>query len=244
MTTSFERSPHLLVSVRSNVEAAAAITGGCDILDVKEPNRGSLGAADLETVAAICQVGARLVRPVPISVALGELSEWPEDRPVPSLPDGVSFAKLGLSGCRDAANWVSWWKNVRQRFDEAAEGELSWIAVLYADANAAGPVPETLIDAAAKTGCRGLLVDTFSKETGRLFDHVTPEQVALWRDATYAAGLLFAVAGSLRASDLPRLKDIAPDIIAVRGAVCRDADRAAEVDENAVRTFRRVLEKR
>ena len=35
-----------LVSVRSPEEALAALEGGADLIDVKEPSRGPLGAAD------------------------------------------------------------------------------------------------------------------------------------------------------------------------------------------------------
>ena len=37
------RGPQLLVSVRNATEAAAAVLGGADILDVKEPANGPLG---------------------------------------------------------------------------------------------------------------------------------------------------------------------------------------------------------
>ncbi len=36
----------LLVSVRSAAEAEIALSAGADLIDVKEPSRGSLGAAD------------------------------------------------------------------------------------------------------------------------------------------------------------------------------------------------------
>ena len=43
----------LLVSVRSVEEAEAALAGGADLIDVKEPTRGSLGRADDAVIAAI-----------------------------------------------------------------------------------------------------------------------------------------------------------------------------------------------
>src|SRR5260221_3008307 len=46
-------SPRLLVSVRNAVEAEAALAGGCDVLDVKEPGRGAMGMADVSTIAAV-----------------------------------------------------------------------------------------------------------------------------------------------------------------------------------------------
>jgi uncharacterized protein (UPF0264 family) len=237
------RTPQLLVSVRSAGEAQTALAGGCDLIDVKEPSRGSLGAADLTTISAICEATRTSQTSAPISVALGELDEWPPDRDVPALPAAVTLAKLGLSFCTNGPDWPSRWCEVRRRFDAAASRPIGWIAVLYADQSAQGPDPSALIDLAATTGCRGLLVDTFRKDGLRLLDHVAPEQLATWRTATANADLLFAVAGSLRAADLPRLVPLQPDVIAVRGAACRSGDRTAEIDADAVRRFRQTLRK-
>ncbi len=55
LATDAARRPRLLVSVRSAEEALAAIAGGADILDVKEPSRGSLGMANSEVIAAIAR---------------------------------------------------------------------------------------------------------------------------------------------------------------------------------------------
>ena len=66
------QSPGLLVSVRNVTEALTALEAGADVIDVKEPTRGSLGAADSATLAAIAQaVGGR----APVTAALGELTD-------------------------------------------------------------------------------------------------------------------------------------------------------------------------
>jgi uncharacterized protein (UPF0264 family) len=243
MTAGVRQTPEFLVSVRSADEALAALAGGCDLLDVKEPGHGSLGTADAEVIAAVCHAAQTSQTPAPVSVALGELDEWSTDRPTLRLPEPVAFVKLGLSHCRGRADWPGRWRDVRRRFDEAAERPLGWIAVLYADATAEGPDSEALIDLAATTGCRGLLVDTFQKDGRRLFDHVRPERLAEWRSSASDVGLVFAVAGSLRAGDLPRLVSVRPDVVAVRGAVCRGGDRVAEVDAGEVGRFRAAMER-
>jgi uncharacterized protein (UPF0264 family) len=82
----FSGIPRLLVSVRNADEALMAARGGADIIDVKEPSKGSLGRASLENLLAIAdalkqqQQHADRVRtePVPLSVALGEVQEWSE----------------------------------------------------------------------------------------------------------------------------------------------------------------------
>ena len=67
--------PSLLVSVRNLAEARAAIEGGCDRLDVKEPSRGPLGKADasvIAEIAAFARNGIARDSDVSCSVALGD----------------------------------------------------------------------------------------------------------------------------------------------------------------------------
>lgn len=232
--------PRLLVSVRSADEALAALAGGCDLIDLKDPTRGSLGAAEPAVIEAAC-AAVRSAGSAPVSAALGELWEWPLERATPPLDPAVTLVKLGLSHCADEPAWPRRWRAVRDRFDGAAGRPLGWMAVLYADAAAAGPCPELLLDLAATSGCRGVLVDTFLKDGRRLLDHVAPEELARWRRAAAGAGLTFAVAGSLRVADLSRIVEVAPDIVAVRGAACRSEERTSEICSAAVREFGKAL---
>ena len=61
----------LLVSVRDAEEARHAADAGADLIDIKEPLAGPLGAAAPETIAEIVHVVAGRC---PISVALANLS--------------------------------------------------------------------------------------------------------------------------------------------------------------------------
>ena len=95
----------LLVSVRSAAEAQIACESGVDLIDVKEPARGSLGAADPATMDAIVrQVAGRR----PLSVALGELTE-PAALSA-AFAGRVKFAKFGLAGGAALPNWQESWQ--------------------------------------------------------------------------------------------------------------------------------------
>ncbi|MBI3863420.1 MAG: hypothetical protein HY290_16135, partial [Planctomycetia bacterium] len=110
--------PQLLVSVRSAAEAAAAIAGGCDVLDVKEPSRGPLGMADVSTIAAIIDA-ARAAQPsAPVSVALGEAADWAPDRQPPQLPAGIAYLKLGTAGLPAGAVGAAQFTAVQRRFEK------------------------------------------------------------------------------------------------------------------------------
>ena len=59
----------LLVSVRSEAEVAAALAGGADLIDAKEPALGSLGPVG---GAELLAIAARVPETVPLSAALGD----------------------------------------------------------------------------------------------------------------------------------------------------------------------------
>ena len=67
----------LLVSVRSAAEVGPALSGGADIIDAKEPDRGSLGAVSPATLAEIL---ARVPPECPLQRRAGRLLEHPESR--------------------------------------------------------------------------------------------------------------------------------------------------------------------
>ena len=112
----------LLVSVRDADEAALALTAGVDLIDVKEPRAGSLGAASPAVVRAVLD---RVAGRVPVSAALGELSDWSSDDRKPdgtrssggnstrqawtSCDQRLTFAKLGLAGSAGDSRWPENW---------------------------------------------------------------------------------------------------------------------------------------
>src|SRR6202034_3964968 len=138
----------LLVSVRSKAEAVAALVGGATVIDVKEPRNGSLGRANFDVWRAVRDI---VPRSIPVSVALGELSDWPADHfgEVPrDAWTGLAYCKLELAGAPH--DWVDRWRDLRQRLAGSGCPFPAWVAVVYSDWQAAGaPAPEAVIDAAS-----------------------------------------------------------------------------------------------
>ena len=153
----------LLVSVRSKDEALSALAGGAAIIDVKEPKNGPLGRAPFDVWREVSEV----VPPtVPVSVALGELSDWSsgEAGAVPTGAwSGVAFRKLGLSHAR--SDWSDRWRRLREQLGGCRSSDPPWVAVVYIDWQTAGaPPPESIIQAASTISeCHGVLFDTWDK---------------------------------------------------------------------------------
>lgn len=239
----------LLVSVRDASEALAALAGGADIIDVKEPNRGSLGMADGDAVACVVEaVGER----VPVSVALGELREWRDERSpafsknrasgTHQLPGALAYAKLGLSGLTSSDNWVHDWLECRTQIEAANGIAPRWIAVGYVDWQSAdAPSLDEVIRAARDTDCAGVLFDTYSKSDGNLLDWLPLPELTERVAAIREAGLLAALAGGIGEKDVPQLVGTEPDILAIRTAAC-EGGRNGTVTESAVRRFRAAMD--
>ncbi|MEX0613582.1 MAG: (5-formylfuran-3-yl)methyl phosphate synthase, partial [Pirellulales bacterium] len=260
------KQPGLLVSVRSAAEALAALAGGADVIDVKEPARGSLGAADATTMASVVRaVNGR----VAVTAAIGELTEL-MGKKIEPIPAGVSLFKIGLAGCQFLSNWRSHWLDamrIASRRADPAPGKTVCrvpagginpparetakplldsacprpVAVVYADWRSVGaPQPEDILYAGVEAGCPALLIDTCDKSAGSLFDHWPAEPVGRFVQSARAHGLVVVLAGSLAGENLTAAARLAPDLLAVRTAVC-EGGRNGTVSCQRVRAVQQAL---
>jgi (5-formylfuran-3-yl)methyl phosphate synthase len=228
----------LLVSLRSAEEVPAALTGGADIIDAKEPARGSLGPVNSAVLSAIAE---RTPPSVPLSVALGDCTSDAAVRAAldaARLPERSApvYLKLGFAGVRSA-------ERIRELLETAvtaarAVGVPRIVAVAYGDHHAARtPRPENVLRAAIGAHVSAFLVDTLRKDGRGLLDHLSLERLSALSLNARAAGLLFALAGSLDLDAITRVAGIA-DILGVRGAACRGG-RSGTVDAERVAVLRR-----
>jgi len=220
--------PRLLVSVRTVSEANKALAGGADVIDIKEPDNGPLGRATPQIMEQI--VGA-VAGQAPVSAALGELVEWAEF----VLPSNLRYAKVGLAGAP-----TDWPVRLAGLFNQLVP--VAPIAVAYADdPQADAPSVGSVLRWACEYGAEGLLIDTADKRSGGLFDWASPEKVSGWINAAHDAGLMIALAGSLRGNSLLRAIELGPDLIAVRGAACINGDRHRGIDPSRVRALAHLV---
>jgi (5-formylfuran-3-yl)methyl phosphate synthase len=228
------RTAGLLVSVRSAAEARAAVEGGASVVDVKEPDRGPLGRA---SVATWREVRAAVPESIPVSVALGELSDW-DDRQAGIAKDfeGIAFRKLGLAGV--GFDWKTDWARVRA----IEPGDTRWVAVAYADwQSARAPHPIDVLEASLQTSdCSGLLVDTFDKTKPNPLEVTTFWEN--WVKRAQQNDRFVALAGGLDLAKMVRLAPLRPDLFAVRGASCDHSDRRGTVRRERVAELVRAIQ--
>ena len=201
----------LLVSVRSVEEVSEALVGGAHIIDIKEPSRGALGAADPDVIRA---VAAEVPPSIPVSVALGDPDTAgvpvSVSRRAPYREAGETILKLGFAGAMGEIEAEQ--RLIAAMKTASADPRPTVVAVAYADyERARAPSPSAVVRAAARAGADGVLLDTFTKDRGDLFAFFSPEALQRWVEEARSLRLMVALAGSLdsrrhppRSLDAPR----------------------------------------
>ena len=227
------QSMHLLVSVRNPHEAAAAVTGGASIVDAKDPAAGPLGAVTLHEFRAIRDA---VHHSRPVSAALGDaVDEERLERDARAYASaGAAFVKVGFGGIADAAVIQ---EMVAAAVRGAVPARCQVVGVAYADHQAAATLPpDCLLEAIARAGAHGVLIDTADKDGAPLLRLMSAEALTRWIRAAKAAGLMTAVAGRVTLADVLRIAECGADVVGVRGAAC-GGDRLGAVRATSVRAL-------
>jgi uncharacterized protein (UPF0264 family) len=208
----------LLVSVADAIDASAALDGGANIIDAKDPMSGPLGAVTLDVFRSIHAVVAGIR---PVTAALGDASdEMSIERAAHAYAHhGARLVKVGFAGITSP-------ERVRALIEATRAGaaeRAGVIATAYADADRVASLdPFAIVDAASRSGAVGVLLDTADKHGPGLRRLMSPARLRSWVTAARGAGLLVAVAGQLTADDLGYVDDAGADIVGVRGAACEN----------------------
>lgn len=217
-----------LASVRDKAEAEIALVSRADIIDLKEPARGALGALDrASTESVVSFIGGR----VAVSATIGDLPMQPASiihavRERASL--GVDYVKIGLfaegdpQACLDALRSVT--------------AGIRLIVVVFADRL---PCFDA-VAAADAMGAVGIMLDTADKSVGSLLARLDRREIAGFVARAKSHGLMVGLAGSLAADDVPKLLPLAPDLIGFRGALC-GGERGASLDPAACASIRALI---
>lgn len=206
----------LLVSPSSIEEAKASLSA--DIIDVKRPAEGSLGANFPWVIRSV----KALAREKPVSAAIGDFAFKPGGAALSAYGAacaGADYIKIGLmfDGVERAREVIlAVTRAVKDEFPEKFV-----VIAAYADHERLGTISPLEISAlAADAGADVAMVDTGIKDGKTTFEFMSEDVLREFTEQNYALGLQTAIAGSLKFEDIGLLKEIGPDIIGVRGMVC------------------------
>ena len=219
----------LLASVTGSREAELAISHGADIVDLKDPTKGALGALEPSVVRDVVRIiaGRR-----PASAVIGDLPMEPDQIKAAvrtMAATGVDYVKVGLFAAPRRRDCV--------RALAALARRTKLVGVMFIDCE---PDNE-LIGLMAESGFAGAMLDTAQKNGARLLDHADPGAIGDFVRGCRSHGLFTGLAGSLEAADVPRLLLLAPDYLGFRGALCACHDRRAGLDPAALSLIRGLI---
>jgi len=222
----------MLASVSNVQEALIALEAGVDIIDLKNPAQGALGALPLSVIHEIVAIidGRRLV-----SATIGDLVMKPELLVCATAHTeilGVDIIKVGFFGAANHRQCIK----ALQPF--AAKG-LRLVAVLFADQK-----PNfSLLPELEKAGFCGVMLDTANKDEGSLLDYLPPDDLLDFVKLARSCKLQSGLAGSIRLEHVSTLTALSPSYLGFRGAMCANLQRNSPISRFKVTEIKELLHK-
>ncbi len=219
----------MLASVKNLVEAEFVFNAKVDIIDLKQPEFGALGALPVELVTKIVE---KINRRCPVSATVGDLPMNAEiifNAVSEMAKTGVDFVKIGFFPDGD---WIS----IVQKLGGLTENK-KLIVVLFADTK-----PDfSIIPELKKANFVGVMLDTMHKQNGSLTEVMSKETIAKFVELTKKEALICGLAGSLRLENITELLPFDADYLGFRGALCNQHNRVGELDLNALEQIRTAI---
>jgi len=219
-----------LASVSNPDEAVSVLTAGADIIDIKDPRRGALGAVNIElTKEIVRQISGQVM----ISATIGDL---------PMVADkisgaintmhttGVDIIKVGIFTSSVPAE-------IFQVIKHHTKSGCRIVLVFFADLK-----PELQdFSVLSEAGIYGIMLDTADKTKGSLRTIMNNDELDEFVKQAQSSGLLTGLAGSLKLVDIQPLLKLRPDYLGFRSALCDKQQRTESIDLRDVRNVRALI---
>ncbi|MGY6274915.1 (5-formylfuran-3-yl)methyl phosphate synthase [Methylomonas sp. MgM2] len=220
----------MLASVNSLEEALLLEPFNVDVIDLKQPAKGALGALPVGEVAEIVST---LNPETVISATVGDLPMQPDlisDAVQAMAQTGVDYIKIGFFPGGD-------WPACIERLADVAARRHALIAVLFADVR-----PDMrVIPSLQRAGFKGVMLDTMDKNQASLTEAMSAAQLKRFVETAKSQGLLTGLAGSLRLQDIDALLPLQADYLGFRGALCQQRCRTAQLDPEQIAVIRHLI---
>lgn len=225
----------LLISVTDTEEAHLAITHGADLIDLKNPLQGALGALPIATIQeVVAYVNAnKIYAEQYTSATVGDLpmqADLIRTQVLAVAGTGVDFVKIGFFAAEDYQPCLG-------SLADIVQNGTKLIAVLFAEMN----YPENLIDLIKDAGFYGVMLDTAKKNGATFMDYYSNGEMAILSKRVEDLGMAFGVAGSLNIKHVESAVVFNPTYIGFRGGVSTGNQRTQPLDPEKIKAIRKIL---
>jgi len=229
----------LLVSPINLEEAKAAYNGGADIIDVKNPKEGSLGANFPWVIRSVKEAMGK----TPVSATIGDMNYKPGTASLAALGAAVSgadYVKVGLYDVQTTEQAIDMVEHVVKSVKDYDQSKKVVISG-YADYKRINSIPlRELPPICADYGADVVMMDTGIKDGRSTFEFMTNEELSQFVESAHDLGLISAIAGNIKFEDIEAINQIGPDVIGIRGCVC-GGDRNSTIQQKLVEELRSMM---
>lgn len=225
----------LLISVTNVEETEIALENGADIIDLKEPSAGALGALPIETIQSIVTYvkNTSNINNKMTSATIGDLPMQPAlilETVMKLTATDVDIIKIGFFESDDYQSCLDALKSV-------AQTGVKLIAVLFAEST----YPKNLIELIKNAGFYGVMLDTARKNGLTLLDYYSENRRKEFASEVLKHRLKLGLAGSLKLQHISTIQELTPTYIGFRGGVCSDNQRHLALDVDKIKAIRKRM---
>ena len=223
----------MLASVTSITEANIVLNEGVDIIDLKNPYKGALGALNTTIISAVVNSVNGII---PTSATIGDIEPCDQNlfqRIINMANTRVDFVKVGLFDIRPPDNFI-------QAINKAGSNNINIVIVLFAEHYLNQDTLKMLLDCDIK----GIMLDTKNKSDKNLCSLLDYQVLEEFVNIAKTHELLSGLAGSLCIEDIDGLLNLKPDYLGFRGALCSGHDRIKSIDPIQIKKIRNAIPQR
>lgn len=219
----------LLISVKNIEETKLALDAGIDIIDLKDPNHGALGALDLDQTLQIVKLVDGLTI---LSATVGE-----EHANLNDLVQAIEArAELGVDIIKIAVSPFFYHDDFIVEMAKLSIVGIKIVAVFFADQK----LDLSLLPMLKRTGFYGAMLDTQTKQKDLL--HLQSKKaLRSFVSQCENIGLKSGLAGSLKAQYIEFFSELSPTYIGFRGGVCENSIRNTALSVDKVIEVKNML---
>ncbi len=215
---------NMLVSFKSQGEISDKNVELTDILDLKNPEKGSLGEWEISDIKNVVKAfGNKKI----ISATIGDTSDLKKIIKKIKIFDELKldFIKFGFF-VENRIQMIKFTSILK-----SCNFKTELVPVIFVDNSFILENTLKNLESFKALKFNFLLLDTFSKKSGDLFKNCSLNYLSNFLEQTSKLGLSVGLAGKLKQNQIPELLKLKPKIIGFRSAVCENNNRTEKISD-------------